>query len=117
MIAIGSDGTPETVFRKKLFDGVILSDDPPKEDAFAPMPDSRSPLLLPKCMMLVCSRKPLLAIKHGGHGKRLLECHVSQPRNGIQRPNPVKAVVCRPKACALKVPVEKNMSFALLIKM
>lgn len=40
MIAIGNEGAPETVFRKKLFDGVILSDDPPKEDEFAPMPDS-----------------------------------------------------------------------------
>ena len=40
MVTCNEDGSSQTVFRKKLFEGVIQSDDPPKVDEFAPMPDS-----------------------------------------------------------------------------
>lgn len=40
MMTVNADGTTELVFRKKLYDGVILSDDPPPVEDFPPMPDS-----------------------------------------------------------------------------
>lgn len=40
MIACNDDGSTEVVFRKKLFDGVIQSEDKPKEETFESLPDS-----------------------------------------------------------------------------
>ena len=40
MVTVDKDGTAKTTFRKKLFSGVVLSDDPPPEDNFDPMLDS-----------------------------------------------------------------------------
>ena len=40
MVAVNEDGTSKTVFRKKLFEGVVQSDEQPKEEVFEPLPDS-----------------------------------------------------------------------------